>query len=403
MQFSERARKTALSVWLRTGRWPRVEAARNVEVKFNPWHDARNGRFTFAGAGGYFGAGSSQSANREDQDVPSYVGDPTQPSVSTNEEIDAWAARERAKYIRDPNRLARFKKIDQRVKELKDELAKLEPDVSSTPSTGIGKPGSAATGSGKPAETGGFVEGFGEGLRDAGKEAATGLYTLVTTNPVTTVRNAGLGIAGAIDGAIEAEDTPAYVQLSRARNALANASSHDWGYGLGKLSGNAAIGALPGAVVVKISAVRRIGRLEAAIPEGPPKIIWVDETPTFRGPHKKRAKAYNDSATGARSNVLTKKGQAPALQRTMPDGTKRRVKFDGVAFDSVYGYVMIDRKWSVVMRKKLKIQAQRQSEVLAEHNLIGIWEVPTRLELSRARRIFRTLGITNIKVRIVKP
>lgn len=393
MQFSEQARKTALSVWLRTGRWPHVEAARNVEVKFNPWHDARNGRFTFAGGGGYFGAGSSQSATREDQDVPSYVGDPTQPTVSSNDEIDAWAARERAKYIGDPNRSARFKKIDQRVKELKDELAKLKPDASSTPSTDIGK----------PAETGGFVEGFGEGLRDAGKEAATGLYTLVTTNPVTTVRNAGLGIAGAIDAALEAEDTPAYVQFNRARSALATASPHDWGYGLGKLSGNAAIGALPGAVVARVSALRRIGRLDAAIPEGPPKIIWVDETPTFSGPAKVYAKAYNDSARGARSSILTKKGQAPALERTMPNGSKRKVKFDGVDQDPVYGDVLIDRKWSIRMNEKVKNQAIRQSEALAEHRLIAFWEVPNRYQLRQANKLLRKLGISNIKVRIVEP
>lgn len=28
-----------------------------MEVKFNPWHDEENGRFTFAGQGRYFGAG----------------------------------------------------------------------------------------------------------------------------------------------------------------------------------------------------------------------------------------------------------------------------------------------------------------------------------------------------------
>jgi filamentous hemagglutinin len=42
-----------------------------------------------------------------------------------------------------------------------------------------------------------------------------------------------------------------------------------------------------------------------------------------------RARDYNDSATGARSNPATQSGQAPALERTMPDGSTRLVKFDG--------------------------------------------------------------------------
>lgn len=36
----------AFSLYLRTGR--RV-APSGVEVKFNPWHDEENGRFTFTG------------------------------------------------------------------------------------------------------------------------------------------------------------------------------------------------------------------------------------------------------------------------------------------------------------------------------------------------------------------
>lgn len=51
MKISMKDGRTAFSIWLRTGRWPRIEAARSVEVKFNPWHDPENGRFTFVGAG----------------------------------------------------------------------------------------------------------------------------------------------------------------------------------------------------------------------------------------------------------------------------------------------------------------------------------------------------------------
>jgi len=87
----------------------------------------------------------------------------------------------------------------------------------------------------------------------------------------------------------------------------------------------------------------------------------------------------------------------------MPDGTKRLVKFDGTDFDSMYGHVMTDRKWSIVMRNNLKDQALRQSQALSKNNLIGIWELPTKSKMLRAARLLDELGISNIKVRIVKP
>lgn len=36
-----------------------------VELKFNPWHDPENGRFTFIGQGRYFGDGSAASIRGE--------------------------------------------------------------------------------------------------------------------------------------------------------------------------------------------------------------------------------------------------------------------------------------------------------------------------------------------------
>ena len=51
IQISDTERRRAFSVWLRTGRWPIVTIANDVEVKFNPWHDPYNGRFTFAPGG----------------------------------------------------------------------------------------------------------------------------------------------------------------------------------------------------------------------------------------------------------------------------------------------------------------------------------------------------------------
>ncbi|HUD90624.1 DNA/RNA non-specific endonuclease [Sphingobium sp.] len=54
MQRTMSGELTAFSLYLRTGR--RVDPAA-VEVKFNPWHDEQDGRFTFAGHGRYFPAG----------------------------------------------------------------------------------------------------------------------------------------------------------------------------------------------------------------------------------------------------------------------------------------------------------------------------------------------------------
>ncbi|MEP9357483.1 hypothetical protein [Sphingomonas sp. KR3-1] len=336
--------RTAFSVWMRTGRWPR-----SVEVKFNPWHDPRNGQFTSAGMGTYSGPGSSGSAIRgsqstsrtkPSQEIPPYQEDPSLQGISTMEEVEAWKTQELAKH---PNTPAHRKRIEEQYQRYKAELAKQKPRNTLD-------------------QIGDFAAGFGEGVYNVGKGTVTGLHSLVTTNPVTTVRALEHGIAGAVDAALAAEDTPAYVQIDRAANKIANASAHDWGYGLGTIGGNAALAVAPGAIAAKVSAATRAGELEAAmIPKGPPKITWVDESPTFRGPSKELAKAYNDSARGALSNIVIKKGQAPALERTMADGTKRYVKFDGVDYDSVYGHVMIDRKWSLTGRAKTINQAIRQS------------------------------------------
>jgi len=101
---------------------------------------------------------------------------------------------------------------------------------------------------------------------------------------------------------------------------------------------------------------------------------------------------YNDAATGA------KPGQAPTLMRTMPDGSKRPVKFDGVQ-----GEYVIDRKWRVMDRPRARAQLLRQSEVLAQHRLIGTWEVPDEAERIAALKLFRKMKVANIKVRVVKP
>ncbi|CAM5768063.1 hypothetical protein LMIY3S_02374 [Labrys miyagiensis] len=122
------------------------------------------------------------------------------------------------------------------------------------------------------------------------------------------------------------------------------------------------------------------------------KVRWVDENVGLQG----TAKAYNDSAPGARSNVATKTGQAPAIERELPDGEKRLVKFDGVDNN-----IMVDRKIAVVTTPKAKIQALRQSEALRQNSLTGRWEVPTMAQQNRAIKMFQELNITNITTKIV--
>ena len=82
----------------------------------------------------------------------------------------------------------------------------------------------------------------------------------------------------------------------------------------------------------------------------------------------------------------------------MPDGTVRYVKFDGVD-----RHAMIERKLSVYRNQKAKDQILRQDQVLRQHNLRGIWEVPTLAQRRQAIRLINRLGVLTIEVRVVKP
>jgi hypothetical protein len=122
------------------------------------------------------------------------------------------------------------------------------------------------------------------------------------------------------------------------------------------------------------------------------KVTWVDENAAMSA----RAHNYNDAATGARSNLATQSSQAPAIERTLSDGSATIVKFDGLD-----GSVLIDRKLSVVTTNKAKNQALRQSQALSENGLTGRWEVPTQAEANRAIKMFNELGIKNIEIKVV--
>lgn len=167
-----------------------------------------------------------------------------------------------------------------------------------------------------------------------------------------------------------------------------NASARDIGRATGAVAGNVALAAAPGAALSKAAALRRLRMARPRTTYDPPQLGWVRETSRSAKPWK----LYNDNAAGARA------GQARTLMRTMSDGSKRPVKFDGIQGDYV-----IDRKWSVVDRPRARAQILRQSQVLAEHRLVGLWEVPTPLQKAKAVKLLRKIKISNIHVRVVKP
>ncbi len=202
------------------------------------------------------------------------------------------------------------------------------------------------------------------------------------------MRDIGRGIAGTIDSVMTAENTPAHVQISRAGEAIASASARDLGRATGSIVGNTALLAAPIAAAGKLDAIRSLRAAELRPTFEPPQIGWVKENLG----KDSAAKRYNDAATGARP------GHAPTLTRTMPDGSKRSVKFDGVEA----GYV-IDRKYKVVTAPNARAQLLRQSEVLAQNRLIGTWEVPNQKQLIKAQRFLQRMNVKNIKMRIVKP
>jgi hypothetical protein len=241
MQMSAEQQRQAFSIWLRTGRLPRQS---DRELKFNPWHDPRNGRFTFAGSGRYFALAGRGSATDRAQGRPPIVfpDDPALPVLTSAEEIDAWAAKQRAKLGGKPG----FAEAIEARRQLY--LKKLKP-LSSGPL-------------GKGAE---FAGGLAEGIYDLGKATVAGLYSLATTNPATSLQNIEFALAGIVDGAIAAEDTPAYVQLTNAAHSIANASAHDLGYGIATIAGNIALTVAPQAAASKFASAARIGRARKII------------------------------------------------------------------------------------------------------------------------------------------
>lgn len=123
MNIPKQDQRTAFSIWMRTGRWPRVKTESSVEHKFNPWHDREDGRFTFAGAGEYVGGGGASSTNRRAQRAPKvrYIKDSSLPTVGSMSEVEVWKAEQLAKHGNNPDYR---KAIEERYQQYKEYFAK---------------------------------------------------------------------------------------------------------------------------------------------------------------------------------------------------------------------------------------------------------------------------------------
>jgi len=230
MGISGQRQPTAFSIWMRTGRWPTAEAAPGVEVKLNPWHDPRNGRFTF-GPGGP----RSKTDQRPDPTGDLLKEDPSLPPITTIEQADAWRGRLLAKY----GHLRRHREaIEARYKIYQSAVA---PRRASFARQAIE-----------------FYTGEIQAVGDTGKGALIGAYNLVT-KPGPTIRSAGTQFLRTVD-AIITDDTPTHVYFDRAAKWVANASPKQLGYAVGAAATNFALTVVPASAALKISTISRIGR-----------------------------------------------------------------------------------------------------------------------------------------------
>ena len=84
IHISDREPRSAFSIWLRTGRLPRISTTDGIEHKFNPWHDPLDGRFTFVGSGRHYGPGGAGLSSRANARNPGSIDrqKPRQPRIA---------------------------------------------------------------------------------------------------------------------------------------------------------------------------------------------------------------------------------------------------------------------------------------------------------------------------------
>jgi len=151
MSESPHGRKpSAFSRWLRTGRLPPAVSPDGLELKFNPWHDPTDGRFTFAGAGRHYGTGEADTASGASSRTSARAG-ATPASVGRSKSQTATRSKPETSRTRPP---------------ASDAHRAVRPMSSPVQPRGIGggRPGN------EPNPVTEFVGGVGEGLHEVGRE-----------------------------------------------------------------------------------------------------------------------------------------------------------------------------------------------------------------------------------------
>lgn len=208
----------------------------------------------------------------------------------------------------------------------------------------------------------------------------------LAAHPVTTIVNSNLSLASSIDRFVADEDKPTVERLKNIATKISKKSPEEFGYFLSKNATDFAM--YRGAKV--LGQISKLAKMRVSLPvrSPTPKLVWVKENVGGKSIHK----LYNDAAPGARP------GHAPALMRTLADGTKRPVKFDGID-----GKHLIDRKWNLTSRPNSKKQILRQDAVLREHGVHAIYELSTDQKVLTANKILNKLKTTNISTRKAEP
>lgn len=176
IETSGEKQSSTFSWWLRTGKLSPAPDPDGLELKFNPWHDPADGRFTFAGAGHRYGAGGADVASGKNGRTPfnagraPILGDSSKSQTSTLPKAGTSRVEPAAGDSQRP---------------VKRASPKVQP-----------KHLEGSRHGNQPNPLSEFVGGVGEGLYDIGKGTAAGVHAALTTNPVTAVRNAGRGVAG---------------------------------------------------------------------------------------------------------------------------------------------------------------------------------------------------------------
>jgi RHS repeat-associated protein len=261
-------------------------------------------------------------------------------------------------------------------------------------------------------KTGGLVD-FGG--RRAMQERGTALANFLSNDPLGAIRDRTVQIESQAD-ALAAAGRHEEAQKLRIKGSLDIASLGAGGYGLVRagISGVARVtkpwrGSGESSPITigegdnaEISSVPTGPEGDGVAPSDPVAanlVTWVDEGGNLRegGNPGMRQDAYEfqSRASGARSNLVSGRSQAPYLEFVDESGALVGAKFDGVS-----GNELIDRKINPVFSAKAVDQARRQSAVASHFRLTAVWEMKTPSAVSAAERFMKTNEIEGISVRL---